>query len=122
MKAVFDTNILIDFLNGVPEAKEELDRFEGRLVSIVTFIEVLVGARDSEEENAIRRLLSTFEIVAVSAPIAETSIALRKAHRLKIPDAIVYATAKESGCLLVTRNTKDMQQDWPDIRVPYAIR
>lgn len=119
MKAVFDTNILIDFLKGVPKAKEELDRFEHRLISVITLIEVLVGARNAEEERAIRRLLSTFEVVGVTAAVAETAVSLRKAHRLKIPDAIVYATARESGGLLVTRNTKDLKPEWPDVRVPY---
>ena len=41
---------------------------------------------------------------------------------MKIPDAIVYATAKEENCILVTRNTKDLKEDWPDIRVPYVLQ
>ncbi|MER8824178.1 hypothetical protein NKH70_31290 [Mesorhizobium sp. M0991] len=41
--ALFDTNILIDYLNAVPRACEEIERFESRAVSIITWMEVMVG-------------------------------------------------------------------------------
>ena len=44
--ALFDTNILIDHLNAVPHAREEIGRFESRAVSIITWMEVMVGAND----------------------------------------------------------------------------
>jgi len=46
---------------------------------------------------------------------------LRTQHTLKVTDALIYGTARVLGCNLVTRNTKDMQADWPDIRVPYKV-
>lgn len=118
MKAVFDTNILIDYLNGIDAAREELARYRVRQISIITFIEVLVGAK-AGEEKAIRGFLATFQIIELSAEIAKEAIAIRKELRLKIPDAIVYATARSQGCLLVSRNTKEFKSEWPDIRVPY---
>ena len=120
MKAVFDTNILIDYLNGIDNAKSEIDLYTERYISVITVIETLVGASTEEEETAIRRFLSTFRIKELSQSIAEISIQLRKENKLKVPDAIVYGTAKDEGCILVTRNTKDMKRDWPDIRVPYT--
>ena len=119
MKAVFDTNILIDYLNGIDAAREELARYRVRLISIITFIEVLVGAKEAGEEKAIRGFLAAFQIIELSAEIAKEAIAIRKELRLKIPDAIVYATARSQGCLLVSRNTKEFKSEWPDIRVPY---
>jgi hypothetical protein len=118
VKAVFDTNILIDYLNGIDAAREELARYRVRQISIITFIEVLVGAK-AGEEKAIRGFLATFQIIELSAEIAKEAIAIRKELRLKIPDAIVYATARSQGCLLVSRNTKEFKSEWPDIRVPY---
>ena len=118
MKAVFDTNILIDYLNGIDAAREELARYRVRQISIITVIEVLVGAK-AGEEKAIRGFLATFQIIELSAEIAKEAIAIRKELRLKIPDAIVYATARSQGCLLVSRNTKEFKSEWPDIRVPY---
>jgi predicted nucleic acid-binding protein len=46
VKALFDTNVLIDYLQGVSEAREELARFADAAISIVTWMEVMVGATD----------------------------------------------------------------------------
>ncbi len=122
MKAVFDTNILIDYLNGIEKARKELARYDERAISIITMIETLAGAKAPEEETLIRRFLSSFELVELNSSIAERTIHLRKERRLKVPDAIVYATAQELGTLLVTRNTKDFKKSWPDVRSPYQVR
>lgn len=121
MKAVFDTNILIDYLNGIESASKELSLYETRIVSVVTFIEVLAGAHEPEEENIIRGFLSSLEVVGLSTEVAEMTVRLRRDYRLKVPDAIVYATARVEGCMLVSRNTKDFKMEWPDVRVPYKI-
>ena len=121
MKAVFDTNILIDYLNGISAAKVELDQYKKKEISIISFIEVMVGAQSTEEEKTIRGFLASFEILDLSADISEETISIRKNLRLKVPDAIVYATARNQGCNLVTRNTKDFDPGWPDIRVPYQV-
>jgi predicted nucleic acid-binding protein len=122
MKAVFDTNILIDYLNGIDAAKVELARYSIRQISVISFIEVMVGAKNATEENAIQGFLGTFEILELSAEIAREAISIRKQFRLKIPDAIVYASARTQGCMLISRNTKDLKQEWADIRIPYQIR
>jgi predicted nucleic acid-binding protein len=120
VKAVFDTNILIDYLHGMDAARAELARYRVRQISIVTFIEVMVGAKTADEENAIRSFLASFEVLDLSAAIAQEAILIRQQLRLKIPDAIVYATARTQGCLLVSRNSKELKRDWPDIRIPYT--
>jgi predicted nucleic acid-binding protein len=121
MKVVFDTNILIDYLNGIDAAKAELARYSNRQISVISYIEVMVGAKNTSEENAIQGFLGTFEILELSAEIAKEAISIRKQYRLKIPDAIVYASARTQGCMLVSRNTKDLKQEWPDVRIPYQI-
>lgn len=121
MKAVLDTNILIDYLKGVEKARRELSRYSRVLVSVITRIELLVGARDESEAGVIRDLLGSFDEVALTRTIAERAILIRKEHGMKIPDAIVYATAKESECLIVSRNSRDFHPDWPDVRMPYRL-
>lgn len=121
MKAVFDTNLLIDYLNGIESAAQELSLYQTRIISIITYIEVLVGASDQEEETTIRGFLTSFERREVCSTIADAAIQLRQEHQLKVPDAIVYGTARVEGCILVSRNTKDLKPTWPDIRVPYQI-
>ncbi len=121
MKAVFDTNILIDYLNGIEAAANEFSLYDDKLISIITFIEVMVGANSPEEESVLRGFLDSFTVCELSTAIADESIRLRKEYRLKVPDAIVYATARSQGTLIVTRNTKDLKSDWPDVRVPYVV-
>ena len=44
VKALLDTNILIDYLRGVGAARTELGRYQDKAISIITWMEVLVGA------------------------------------------------------------------------------
>jgi predicted nucleic acid-binding protein len=120
VRAVFDTNILIDYLNGVSEARTELARFRNRAVSVVSWMEVLVGAADAEEEKVLRGFLAGFEVLDVDRETAEEAIRLRRARRIRLPDAVIWAAARVSGAMLVTRNTRDFPKDDPGVRVPYV--
>lgn len=120
MIAVFDTNIVIDALNGVAEADAEYSRYERVLISRVTWMEVLIGAEGDDSE--LRDFLETnFEIVPLDLAVAETAIQLRREHRLRLPDAIIWATARVNESVLVTRNTKDFNPEWDGIHLPYTL-
>ena len=121
MKAVFDTNILVDYLNGVPPANREMEQYEEIAISIVTWMEVLAGADTAEEEAVTREFLLQFNVQPLQKNIAERAIKIRRYQKLKLPDAIIWATAKELGRILVTRNTKDFPAKDPGIRMPYNI-
>ncbi|WP_018862256.1 MULTISPECIES: type II toxin-antitoxin system VapC family toxin [unclassified Thioalkalivibrio] len=121
VKAVFDTNILVDYLNGQPQAAEEFALYPVRLISQITWMEILVGCKEKQEEQEVRQFLETFEITPIDQPIAEAAVQLRKTHRLRLPDAIILATADTQGALLVTRDTKAFSPELPGIRVPYRL-
>jgi len=118
--ALFDTNILIDHLNAIPEAREEIERFENRAISIITWMEVMVGA-DADLVEPTRLFLAGFKIVALDNEIANRAVELRRVHRIKLPDAVIWATAQTTDRLLVTRNTKDFPPDDPGVREPYTL-
>jgi predicted nucleic acid-binding protein len=120
VKAVFDTNILIDFLHGRPEAGRELEHYDDRAISILTWMEVMVGATP-ETNIATRAFLTGFEVIPLDGPIAEAAVELRRRHRMKLPDAIVWASARRDGRLLVTRDCKDFPSDDPGVRMPYSL-
>ena len=42
-------------------------------------------------------------------------------RRIRLPNAIIWASARRLGGILVTRNTKDFPVDDPGVRVPYSI-
>jgi predicted nucleic acid-binding protein len=121
VRPVFDTNILIDYLLGKEPAREELARFPEARISAVTWIEVMVGARDVDEENQLRLFLSRFELIVLDATVAETAAMLRSVYRLRLPDAVIWASARISRSVLVKRNTKDFPQGEADIRFPYVL-
>src|SRR5258707_816455 len=101
MRVVVDTNILIDYLNEIPGASEELDRYEIVAISHMTWMEVLAGTHSADEART-RDFLATFELQPIDAAVAERAVRLRRAHRIRLPDAIIWATAQSLGVLFVT--------------------
>lgn len=121
MRAILDTNILIDFLRGIPAAKEEIARYTPAGISVITWMEVIAGARDAVDEPVIRTFLAGFVVHPLTFAIAERAAGVRRERRVRLPDAIIWATAIERGELLVTRNTRDFPEEDPGVRVPYRI-
>jgi len=121
VNAVVDTNILIDYLNGSPKAKRELDSFETIYISLVSWMEILVGAAEGDEESEIREFLRRFQVHPVDEGVAERAVDIRRKNKIRLPDAIIWATAQHLGVLLVTRNTRDFPGNHPGVRVPYKL-
>jgi hypothetical protein len=120
MIAVFDTNIVIDALNGLPEADAEFQRYERVLISLITWMEVLIGEKGDDKE--LRDFLeSRFKIIPLDTKVAEMAIQIRRNNRIRLPDAIIWATARVQNAVLVTRNTKDFNPKAEGVRVPYEI-
>ncbi len=90
-------------------------------VSIATWIEVLAGTHTPAQEHAARRLLGRMRVIPLSSGVAEQAIHLRRERRLKLPDAVIWATALTYDLVLVTRNSKDFPADDPSIRIPYQL-
>ncbi len=119
MKALIDTNILIDSHAGLEKAAVELNRYTELALSRVSWIEFFAGARTPEMRQQRQLLIDSFELLEVNAEVAEETVRLRQTTRLRLPDAMILATARVYGLLLVTRNTKDFSSGEPDIRIPY---
>ncbi|QBC00641.1 type II toxin-antitoxin system VapC family toxin [Enterobacter cloacae] len=119
--AVFDTNILIDLFNNRVEAANTIENTTShRSISLITWMEVMVGARKHGHEAKTATVLGAFEIIDVTREIAERSVVLREKHGMKLPDAIILATAQSRNCPLITRNTKDFQ-GIPGVVSPYQL-
>jgi predicted nucleic acid-binding protein len=68
-----------------------------------------------------KALLSGFVLLPIDDRVAERAVFIRQTKRIKLPDAIVWATAQVNNRLLVTRNFKDMAEDEPGVRIPYKL-
>ncbi|MDP1605398.1 MAG: type II toxin-antitoxin system VapC family toxin [Rhodocyclaceae bacterium] len=117
---MFDTNILIDYLSGVDQARIELDKYSDKAISLITWMEVMVGATD-ETADIVQGFLRGFVNLPIDERVSHAAVALRRQHGVKLPDAIIWATARTDKRILVTRNTRDFSPDDPGIRVPYQI-
>jgi predicted nucleic acid-binding protein len=121
MRAIIDSDVLIDYLQGLDQARRELDRYAQREISIISWMEVMTGADTPEEEKGCREFLAAFTIHPLSVEVAAAAVLIRKQFRVRLPDAIVWATARANSCLLVTRNSKDFSPKEPGVRIPYSV-
>lgn len=114
----FDSNILIDSLNGNSVARGEIARVEQRWISRVTWIEVLSKERGGTL-RVIENFLRGFAVDELDERIAGHAAALRRERpRLKLADSVILASAQVNHRILVTRNIKDFPAAMPGIRVP----
>ncbi|EOY5379690.1 type II toxin-antitoxin system VapC family toxin [Cronobacter dublinensis] len=119
---VFDTNILIDLFSGHEKASQTLARFpEKRAISLITWIEAMVGARKYRQEERTREVLDAFTILPVSLTVAERSVEIRQQCGMKLPDAIILATAQVYSRTLLTRNSKDFG-GIAGAEIPYVLK
>ncbi len=115
MEYLCDTCILIDYLRGKEEAKQRLatDRIKGLGMSVITYMELMVGARNKKEILTIKKAFADFEIVELSESISVKGKNLiekfTKSHGLLIPDALIAATALELDVPLATLNISDFR-------------
>ena len=118
-RVLIDSNVVIDVLAGVPQALVEVRRYGDRAISVITWIEVVAGFR--ENEIGMREFLArNFPVVALTSEIAEESSILRKTARLKLPDAVIMATAHVEQRVLITRNTRDFKEG-RFVHIPYHL-
>jgi predicted nucleic acid-binding protein len=96
-----DTNFLIYLLEGRPEAALFADF--SFAISFVTEIELL-GRKgiSASEEQVIQELLETCFVIDLHPIIKRKAISLKQSHSIKLPDALVAATAYYSGLPLLT--------------------
>lgn len=119
VKVLFDTNILIDYLNGVPDAEQEIGRYREKAISLITWMEVMAGVTE-HDEPLIKAFLSQFELLPIDRNVSAEAVNIRRSRRIKLPDAIVLASARVQNRILITRNTKDFPAGVDaDVRMPY---
>ena len=106
-----DTDVIIEYLRGSEQAVAFLESLERRpATSVICVAEVLAGARNEAEQEAIECFLQTFDILPVDDAVARLGGRYRrtyaKSHGTGLADALVAATAANNNLSLVTFNAR----------------
>jgi predicted nucleic acid-binding protein len=121
VKALFDTNIIIDALNDHAPAYTEIRAYPDAAISVVSYVEVMAGTF-AHNEDAARALLLGFKVIDIDVDIADYAITMRQDRGLSLTDALIVATAQATGRVLVTRDAKLINEaDDPPVVVPYRV-
>ena len=113
MSFLFDSNVFIYHLNGTLGAygqsllKQGL--VEGGAFSVISRIQVLGFRQSTAELEKASRLFSGLNQIELNTQIVAQTITLRQLRKIKIPDALIAASALHWGLPLVTHNTRDFQ-------------
>lgn len=98
-----DTDVFIDHLRGVRELKRGRHRLH---YSVITQAELFAGTSGSD---LAATLLGPFREISVDRAIAERAGLIRRENRIRLPDALIAATALEHSLSLSTRNRRDFE-------------
>jgi predicted nucleic acid-binding protein len=121
-----DTNILIYYFNNdIPE--HSVDKIEEIFhhhfnISIITKMEFLgFGGHNEESFKQAKSFIANANIIGLDEVISDRGIDIRRSHNIKLPDAIIAATAIENALVLVTRNIDDFKNTSVELYNPFDI-
>ena len=110
--ALFDTDVLVWYLRGNRRAARAIDAAEERFISVITYMELLQGARNRKEVREIKHTLLDFgfAVLPLTENISNRAVVYMEEYGLKVAmgygDALIAATAVEHSLVLITGNRK----------------
>jgi predicted nucleic acid-binding protein len=110
---LLDSNVIIGYLaNRIPGSGMTLISTivdQTPHISVISQIEVLRYNDTPENEAVLNDFIASSVIHSLSPAIVRRTIELCKRSKIKLPDAIIAATALTEKYILVTRNTDDFK-------------
>ena len=113
-----DTNILIYLSKRKLELEKVSSPDVNLYISVITYMEVLgYKFQNRFEKSTIEQLCKYFPVINLNTEIVEKVISIRQQHKIKLPDAIILATAVISKMELITSNIADFIQIEPGLKI-----
>jgi len=110
---LIDSNVIIGFLAGkIPSSgMKAISAIVDQTprISVISQIEVLRFTDTPKNEKVLADFVDSSIIHPLSLGIVRRTIELCKQNKIKLPDAIIAATALTENFILVTRNTDDFK-------------
>ncbi len=107
---IFDTNILVYMSKNILKIENLISADIKPSISIISQIEALGFPFASHQDQFyMQAICSFYNVIPLSDLIASETIDLRKKYRIKLPDAVIYATALIENVPLLTNNIKDFK-------------
>jgi len=110
---LIDTNIIQKYLyedlseNGLELIDNLLDSSDSQ-ISVITRMELLsFSPTEIDLVKFINQFISFSKELALSESIIQKTIEIRKAYKIKLPDAIIAATANANNLTLLSDNDSD---------------
>ncbi len=110
--SILDSNTIIYASKQEIDVEKLLSRYDKFYVSIITYMEVYAYEfTDKAENDLIDELFDNLEIIEINKTIADQAIIYRKnkTKKIKLPDAIILASAKYASAELLTDDWDDFQ-------------
>lgn len=114
MKYLLDTNAVINFLGAsMPDhSMKVMNNIVDRdsIISIITKMETLgFNFKSEDEQFTMEYFVEGSTVLQINNDIVNKTIDIRKTKKLKLPNAIIAATALVYDLTLITRNTSDFE-------------
>ena len=109
---LIDTNSVIDYLDNKLSLKSSgiIDNTMVQM-SVITRIELLAWPNAYPQQlQTLQNFIATCLVYPLDEAIIIESINVRKQYRIKLPDAIIAATALVNNLTLFTRNISDFKK------------
>ncbi|GGH20477.1 type II toxin-antitoxin system VapC family toxin [Mucilaginibacter phyllosphaerae] len=107
---IFDTNILIYISKNILKITDLIPPNSSAQLSVISYIEAIGFSFETEiAEQYMQDICASCQIITLSDLIIQETISLRKHRRIKLPDAIIYATALVQKTPLLTNNIADFK-------------
>ena len=113
---IFDSDVMIWAFRGNRIALKAIDDADTRSISSVTYMELLQGVRNKVEMREMKRFLTklSFSTLPITANISNRAVAIMEETALKsdlgVCDALIFATACETGETLLSGNKKHFKE------------
>ena len=109
---IVDTDVLVWASRGNERAAHALEQNRGFRISVVTYAEIIQGARDMDEVRKFQKALRlwTSTVLHVNESISQHAMFFVEryalSHSVHLADALIAATAMHYGDIVLTGNRK----------------